>query len=207
MPRYDRDDREGQIEAAAYRLLEAHGFAATGMRAIAQEARASIETLYRWYGDKTGLFAALITRNAAEVGDLLDKMLVEGATGTAVLRRVGPALLTMLLGERAIALNRAAAADTTAMLGGLLAQKGRDTVMPRIAQVMAQALAAREFAPRPGDPVPSASELAQLWLMLLVGDLQVRRVTGAIAALTPEQVAACSDRALGYLARLYPPPH
>ncbi len=48
-----REDRQDAIAAAAYRLLEQHGFAATTMQAIAREARASMETFYRWYGDKT----------------------------------------------------------------------------------------------------------------------------------------------------------
>lgn len=205
MPRHDRDHREEQIEATAYRLLEQHGFAATGMRAIAQEARASIETLYRWYGDKTGLFAALIARNAAEAGDLLDAMLADGVAGMAVLRRVGPVLLTMLLGERAVALNRAAAADLTATLGGILAQQGRASVVPRISRVMAQALASGEFGPRPGDTPPAPGDLAELWLTLLVGDLQIRRVTGAAEVLSPDQIAARAEWALDCLVRLYPP--
>ena len=56
MARSKRDIREEEIEAAAYRLLEERGFAGTGMQAIAQAAHASNETLYRWYGDKTGLY-------------------------------------------------------------------------------------------------------------------------------------------------------
>ncbi len=204
MPRPDRDEREQQIEAAAYRLLEGRGFAATGMRMIAQEAHASIETLYRWYGDKTGMFAALIARNAAEVGDVLDGMLDQDARATAVLARAGPALLTMLLGERAVALNRAAAADATATLGPILAREGRDAMAPRIADIMARALAAEEFGPRRDEPSPQPADLAELWLTLLIGDLQIRRVTGAIGPLSPDEIARRSDAALACLGRLYP---
>lgn len=38
----------------------------------ARQARASNETLYSWYGDKQGLFKALVTRNAAKVKALLE---------------------------------------------------------------------------------------------------------------------------------------
>ncbi|MEQ8740678.1 MAG: helix-turn-helix domain-containing protein, partial [Hoeflea sp.] len=58
-----RAARQAQIEQAAYEVLEEKGYAATSMLAIAKRARASNETLYNWYGDKTGLFRALVVRN------------------------------------------------------------------------------------------------------------------------------------------------
>ena len=54
----------------------------------------------------------------------------------------------------------------------------------------------REVTPR---------ELTELWLDLLTGSLQVRRVTGAIQPLTPEQIGLRNLRALDALVRLYPP--
>ena len=62
-----RSLRQQQIEAAAYEVLEAKGYGGTSMQGIAKHARASNETLYNWYGDKQGLFRALVTRNAEEV--------------------------------------------------------------------------------------------------------------------------------------------
>ena len=83
MARSKRDIREEEIEAAAYRLLEERGFAGTGMQAIAQAAHASNETLYRWYGDKTGLYRALITRNARLIVEQIARHLglLPGSTG------------------------------------------------------------------------------------------------------------------------------
>ena len=192
-----RADREEAIATAAYGLLEQQGFAGTTMQAIARQARASMETLYRWYGDKTGLFRALITRNADEIAATLD---ANTATGLPALAQIGPPLLAMLLGPRAVALNRAAAADPTASLGAALATGGRDALFTRLVGLMQQALADGTLA---GD---SAEALTDLWLSLLIGDLQIRRVTGALQPLSPQAIAQRADRAMENLTRLHAGP-
>jgi AcrR family transcriptional regulator len=192
-----REDRQDAIAAAAYRLLEQHGFAATTMQAIAREARASMETFYRWYGDKTGLFRALIARNTAEVATRLDAL---DSPGLDRLQGTGAALLTMLLGDRAVALNRAAAADATGTLGAALAEGGRNALLPRLHATVAQAQAAGALAPD-----ADTATLTEHWLALLLGDLQIRRVTGAMPALPPAAIAQRAETAATLLARLYAP--
>jgi len=182
----NREKREAQIVEAAYELLEKKGFDGVSMLGVARAAKASNETLYRWYGDKHGLFMALVARNVAEVeaslsegeGDLKD-----------VLDQFGPVLLGMLLGPRAIALNRAAAADGTGALGMALAQGGRDVVRPKLVAIMAKL-----------DPSGTKEDLfsrAELYFTLLIGDLQIRRVTRVLGPLTPQEIQARSDTALG----------
>ena len=205
MPRQNRDDREEEIEAIAYRLLEARGYSGVGMQDIAQAARASNETLYRWYGDKAGLFRALIARNADQLGTALTQAAERGERGIAVLHAVGPLLLTMLLSERAVALNRAAAADPSGDLGCALADAGRNACTPKLVQVITDAQAGGELATRRDGREVTPHELTELWLTLLIGDLQVRRVTGALAPPTKDEIGQRSQRALEYLARLYPP--
>ncbi len=53
------DERRRAVLDAALTVLERQGYAGTSMLDIAREARASKETLYAWFGDKKGLFAAL----------------------------------------------------------------------------------------------------------------------------------------------------
>lgn len=72
--------RQESIERAAYAVLDAKGFVGTSMLAVAQAARASNETLYGWYGDKTGLFRALVRRNTAELKALLEEEIAKGRT-------------------------------------------------------------------------------------------------------------------------------
>ena len=104
----NKAEREAQIAEAAYAVLGEKGFAGLSMLAVAKRAKASNETLYRWYGDKIGLFRALILRNAEQVTAQLETLPERGA-GREVLEALGAALLDMLLSPRAVALNRAAA--------------------------------------------------------------------------------------------------
>ncbi|WP_137702485.1 TetR/AcrR family transcriptional regulator [Marimonas lutisalis] len=191
-----RAARAKEIEAAAYRVLDAKGYEGLSMQAVAKDAKASNETLYRWYGDKTGLFEALIAGNTALVRAALEEA-QEGAP-LEVLARVGPVLLNMLLGPRAVALNRAAAADASGTLGRALGKAGRETVAPWIAGVMQRA---RDEGILRGEPM----EMAEAWFALLIGDLQVRRVTGAMAPPDAEVVAERAAQALARLQRLFPP--
>ncbi|WP_420324657.1 TetR/AcrR family transcriptional regulator [Mameliella sp.] len=189
----NKADREAQIAEAAYAILAEKGFAGLSMLAVAKRARASNETLYRWYGDKTGLFRSLILRNTAQVTERLDA-LHDAGPGREVLQEMGAALLDMLLSERAVALNRAAAADASDTLGAVLAEAGRGTVFPRLVAVFGRLSAAGEVA---GPP----EEVTALWIDLLVGDWQLRCVTGAMPppdeAARAARVRRAADGVLG----------
>lgn len=187
-----RTQRKAQIEAAAYTLLAEKGFQNMSMLAVAKAAKASNETLYRWYGDKTGLFQALIESNADRVADRLKEQLGGATDPSDALTELGPLLLGMLLSDRAVALNQAAASDATGALGKVLAEQGRGKVFPLIVSLF-EHLCERRIL------VGDAGELASLYIDLLVGDLQIRRATGALDAL-PED--ALVDRAHKAKARL-----
>ncbi|WP_238366805.1 TetR/AcrR family transcriptional regulator [Mesobacterium pallidum] len=192
-----RNARAAQIEAAAYALLADKGYAGLSMNGVAKAAKASMETLYRWYGDKTGLIRALIAGNTASLEDTLE--VAEDADAGDALDQAGARLLTMLLGPAAVALNRAAAADASGDLGRLLAEGGREVVAPRIAALMGRAQAQGVLGPAP------EAEQAEAWFALLIGDLQLRRVTGALPQPGAAFIEARSTQALARLTRLFPP--
>lgn len=197
MRQENREVRARLIEAAAYEVLEEKGFSGMSVQAVAKAAKASNETLYRWYGDKTGLFEALIRGNSNLVRDALDATAAEAALES--LHRIGPVLLSMLLGDRAVALNKAAAADAGGTLGRALAQEGRSAIAPRIIAIMEDARIAGHLG---GGTV---QEMAEVYFSLLIGDLQVRRVTGALPMPREEYIAKRADDAVTNLQRLYPP--
>lgn len=164
--------RQERIEQAAYAVLEAKGYAGASMLAIARAAKASNETLYNWYGDKTGLFKALVVRNAEQVKLQLEEGLNSGAPPLELLHALGPRLLALLISPRAIQLNRAAAADPTGELGAVISERGREAVAPLIGEVMQRARDAEELE------FGTVAGAVGLYLDLLVGDLQIRRVLG-----------------------------
>ena len=196
-----RSLRQAEIEQAAYAVLDDKGYEATSMLAVARAARASNETLYNWYGDKTGLFRALVRRNAAEVKALLEAEIAAGGDAVEALARIGPVLLALVTSDRAVALNRAAAADPTGELGRAIAAEGRDTVAPLIAAVLAQGRAKGQLA---FDDLAMACET---YLGLLIGDLQIRRVIGRLPQPDADAIARRGAMAMRHLLRLFAPTH
>lgn len=186
-----RDDkksiRQQQIETAAYALLEEKGYGGTSMLGIARQARASNETLYNWYGDKQGLFQALVARNAEEVKQHLEAALETDHDALSILRTLGPKLLTLLTGDRAVALNRAAAADSSGELGDTLSKAGREAVFPLLERVLVRAQKDGQLR------FENSGEAVGLYLDLLIGDLQIRRVIGRQPR---PSVTFCHDRAM-----------
>ncbi|WP_298914132.1 TetR/AcrR family transcriptional regulator [uncultured Roseobacter sp.] len=191
-----RSRRQKQIEEAAYKLLEVKGYSGTSMLGIAKEARASNETLYNWYGDKQGLFQALVTRNAEEVKRHLEAELETDHDALSILGTLGPKLLRLLTGDRAVALNRAAAADRTGELGATLSKAGREAVFPLLEQVLLRARHDGQLA------FEHAGEAVGLYLDLLIGDQQIRRVIGRLPSPSEAVCEERSERALGYLRQL-----
>ena len=171
-----RAKRHDAIAEAAYGLLAEKGYRGMTMSALAKAAKASHETLYAWYGDKDGLIGHLVSDNAARVSDLLDAALDEDRPALETLEALGPLLLEVLTGARAVALNRAAAADPSGQVGRVLSRFGRETVGPKIGRVVAQAIGEGTLA---GD----VRDLSELFIALLVGDLQIRRAIGVMPEL------------------------
>jgi AcrR family transcriptional regulator len=185
--------RHEAIAAAAYTLLAEKGYDGASMLSIAKMAKASNETLYRWYGDKQGLFRALVQDNAALIADQLGQAISRNDDPMQTLTRVAPVFLSMLLGERAVLLNRAAASEPTGELGAALSAGGREVVQPLFKDVM--------MGIAKGDNA-QAEMLTGAFLGLLVGDLQIKRVIGVHPVLTPIQIDARVTGALHLFSKL-----
>lgn len=192
-----REKRREEIEALAFALLEEEGFEGTSMKAIAARARASMETLYNWYGDKLGLFAALVDRNTDRVLKQLNASEPQTAPPEDRLRMTAETLLAMLSSPKAIALNRAAIADATGRLGTLLTSSGREVVGPHLAGLLIDWRATGEVDF--DDPRTATATFVNL----LVGDHQIRRATRAEKELTSKEVKARTRRALNQFRKLY----
>lgn len=191
-----RSQRQMQIETAAYEVLESKGYGGTSMLGIAKQAGASNETLYNWYGDKQGLFQALVTRNAEEVKGHLEEGLQAETDVFSILGTLGPKLLVLLTGDRAVALNRAAAADSRGELGATLSKAGREAVFPLLEQVLLHAKHEGLLS------FEHSGAAVELYLDLLIGDLQIRRVIGRMPSPSKAFCEERSERAVVHLRRL-----
>lgn len=176
----DGGARHAEILAAALAVLQERGYQKATMSAVASRARASKETLYNWYGDKRGLFAALIADNASQLKAALNATPADGhgAEARTTLIAFGRSFLELLLGDRAIALNRAAIADAPqdGTLAQLLAQQGRDAVFPKLRQVLERERTAGRLQ------IDDIEDAGETLLGLLLTDRQVRRLLGTLPA-------------------------
>lgn len=193
--------RRERIEEAAYAVLKESGYKAASLLAIARRASVSNETLYNWYGNKQALFRSLIEANAKEARELLEGALQRGSDPLDTLAALGPLLLSLVTGDNAVVLNRAAAGDIsdTKTLGPTIAQFGRDTIAPLVRDLL-------QAASRCGhidcdDPAAAAD----IYFRLLIGDLQVRRIIGAIDELPLPEIGRRASGALALFLRLYAP--
>lgn len=186
-------ERRRLIEEAAYELIDEKGYDNISMLAIAKRAKASNETLYRWYGDKKGLFQAMVIRNADDVYESLLQDLDRQRDPMQILEDISLKLLRLLTSDRAIALNRAAAADPSGELGIALSKVGRERVLPLISKVLGQIKDQGTF----GDL--SLEEVTRLYMSLLIGDLQIRRAIGGMPAPNETELKITTRKALDHL--------
>ena len=186
-------ERRRLIEEAAYELIDEKGYDNISMLAIAKRAKASNETLYRWYGDKKGLFQAMVIRNADDVYESLIQDLDRQRDPMQTLEDISLKLLRLLTSDRAIALNRAAIADASGELGIALSKVGRERVLPLISKVLGQIKDQGTF----GDL--SLEEVTRLYMSLLIGDLQIRRAIGVMPAPNETELKTTTRKALDHL--------
>lgn len=193
--------RRARIEDAAYAVLKESGYKSASLLAIAQRASVSNETLYNWYGNKQGLFRSLIEANARDAKALLEGALQGEGDPLDTLAALGPILLSLVTDDKAIVLNRAAAGDVgdTKSLGPAIAQFGRDAIAPLLRDLLQAASLSGLIAC--DDPAVAAD----IYLRLLIGDLQVRRVIGAIDEMPPAAIERRASEAMALFLQLHAP--
>ncbi|MGI6855041.1 TetR/AcrR family transcriptional regulator [Mesorhizobium sp. 1B3] len=194
-------ERRKRIEDAAYAVLCESGYKSTSLLSVARQASASNETLYNWYGNKQGLFRSLIEENAREARKLLSDALTEAHDPLATVWALGPILLALVTSNRAVALNRAAAADVaeTHSLGPSISELGRETIRPLLSELLGRA--AHEGLIACTDP----DHAVDIYFRLLIGDLQIRRVIGVLPELTPTEIEERAEGAMILFVRLFAP--
>ncbi len=194
--------RRLEIFEAAYRMLAEKGYKGTTMLGVAKAAGASNETMYNWFGNKQGLLAEMISENAKAVGEQLGSMFADDHPSYPIerLTQFGEMLLILLTGEKSVALNRAAAADASegAVLGALLAENGRKKIVPQLAEVFKDAQKRRILG-----TAHDCDEIAEVYVALLLGDVQIRRAIGVTQAPGRENTRTHSQRVSELILQLF----
>lgn len=190
-------ERREEILKVALSVLAERGYRGANMREIAKRAQASKETLYAWFGDKRGLFEELVRWQAQRLEAVLVPNLERGADEPSeVLRAFAVELQRLLLGERAVVINRTAISEapTDPTFAQILAALGRGSIVPKLERYLEgqQARGRLEFE--------DAGTAVDALIGLAIGDQQVRRLLGVLPMPEPEQIEARAERAVrGFL--------
>jgi AcrR family transcriptional regulator len=188
--------RERVLEAAATVLRE-RGYRGTTTAAVAAAAGVSKESLYSWFGDKSGLFAEVVRRNAATMNAHLESAVAREEPLGDALPRLGRDLLALLVGDASVAINRAAMGELpdNGELAAVLLEHGRFTTGPLAERLL------RQGADRDGLRMEDPAAAFRLFYGLLVQDTQIRVLLGGPGP-SRRQIADAADRATEQLLRL-----
>ncbi len=195
----DRAQRRDVILDTATAILREKGYRDTTMLEVARRVSASKETLYAWFGNKSGLFQAVIRRNADTVRTVLEAHLDGDAPVDEALADVGRALAGLLLGDGAVAINRAAISEARSepVLARILVETGREATQPFFVRYLERCR--RRNLLDFDDPW----EAAETFLGLLLGDKQVRRLLGVVDIPDAGEIETRARQAAVKFLRLY----
>jgi AcrR family transcriptional regulator len=190
-------ERREEILEVALSVLSERGYRGASMLEIARRAQASKETLYAWFGGKRGLFEEVVRWQAELVEAAIAPNLERDVDDPeAVLRSFALELQRLLLGDRAVMINRAAISEATSdpTLARILAARGRDSVVPKLERYLE---GQRERGRLDFEEVGAAIDAL---IGLAIGDRQVRRLLGTLPKPGPEEMEARAERAMrGFL--------
>jgi AcrR family transcriptional regulator len=192
----ERELRRRRILDAAFDELLEHGYDKLTMLGIASRAGASKETLYTWFGDREGLFAALIQDNADGSAEAVRAALSAAADPRETLIGYATGLLGLLTSPRSIALNRAAM--TSPELARILLESGRHRIGPLVEHYLAQVAGAGQL------DITDTDDAFRLLYGLVVQDTQIRTLLGEPAP-SAEGIAERARGAVEHFLRLTAP--
>jgi AcrR family transcriptional regulator len=193
-------ERREEILKVALSVLAERGYRGASMLEIARRAQASKETLYAWFGDKRGLFEELVRWQAERVDAVITPNLErDGDDPSEVLRGFAQELQRLLLGERAVVINRAAISEAASdpTFARVLATQGRGSVVPKLERYL-------EGQRERGRLVfEDAGTAVDALIGLTLGDQQVRRLLGVLPIPKEEQIEVRAEKTVKQFLTLF----
>ncbi|WP_310619134.1 TetR/AcrR family transcriptional regulator [Flexibacterium corallicola] len=193
--------RQKAVLDSALQLLVAGGEKALTTSAIARSAGCSKESLYKWFGDRDGLLAAIVARQASKVYapglPARDFTLLQF---TQELEKFAHDLLAVVSGEVSIALNRLAVSSTSkgdASLGSLLQEHGRGRIGKAVTSILQRGIDAGFL--QAADTRTAYQDLYGL----ILRDLHLRLLLGDSLKIEETDFNAAAHRAIAQFMKLY----
>ena len=192
--------RQQAVLTAALGLLVEGGDRLT-MTAVARRASCSKETLYKWFGDRDGLLTATVQWQAAKVRmPHVDRRRLDAAALRQSVEQVALDLLSTIVGEVSVTLNRLAIAHAGAEnrgLGAIVLENGPLAIRNRLKPVLEAGREARLLR------FDSSEEAYRTFFGLVVRDVQIRLRLGDGLTYSAEDVARDARAATAQFFELY----
>lgn len=196
------DPREEEILHAAFEEFTEKGFHGATMLAVAGRARASKATLYGRFGNKEGLFQALLAWGCRQM--LVDlRSIVEDETRDPrdALADCAVMLLVSMSSPGALALLRIAIAEGTRQpeVGRIFASLTRDPIVALMRQLIERMLRAEVIA------AEEPAEFGRSFIGMLRGDLFYQALLGTVPPPDPQELERLARQTAARLLRAFAP--
>jgi AcrR family transcriptional regulator len=178
----ERHRRETDILTAALGVFLRSGYGASTVDELAAAAQVTKRTLYAYYGDKAGLFAAMVRDLAAAVS-------LDAASDRDTLETLAARIVARVHSDELVGLHQLVIAESTRFpeLAVILHSSGDARHIARLAEHLR------------AERGPAAEPLAEPLFSLLLGEGHRRRLLGIDPPPTGAQAAAHADAALTLL--------
>ncbi len=169
----ERRAREAEILANVLRVFLLRGYGASTVDELAAAAQVTKRTLYAYYGDKAGLFAAMVTQLAATVS-------LDATSDDDTLEVLAARIVSRVHSDELVGLHRLVIAESTRFpeLALILHSSGDARHIARLAEHIR------------AERGPASEPLAEPLFSLLLGEKHRRRLLGIDPPPTPAQAAA-----------------
>ncbi|MCW2931722.1 MAG: TetR/AcrR family transcriptional regulator [Actinomycetia bacterium] len=178
----ERRAREAQILSAALEVFLRSGFGNSTIDELAAASKVTKRTVYAYFGDKPGLFRAMVTDLAAGVS-------LDAATDHGTLEALAARIVYRVHSDELVGLHRLVIAESSRFpeLASVLHSQGDAR---HIARLAAHIRAERH---------PGHASLAEPLFSLLLGERHRRRLLGLDPAPSIAQAASHADQSLAWL--------
>lgn len=193
--------RQEAVLECALGLLVDGGEKALTTAGLARKANCSKESLYKWFGDRDGLLAAVVTYQARQVHFPPESgATADGQTYRAYLVEFATELLAVLLGDSSVALNRLSIGQSRRednRLGSLLLIRGKKMISAK-ARALLEAGRHRGYL-----RFEDAEEAYQVLYGLAVRDVHIRLLLGDEASEAERDLKAQAQVAVDRFYKLF----
>lgn len=183
--------REALLKAATTAFLE-HGYGGTTLDMIIQRAGGSKRTLYDLFGDKAGLFSAVMSELSQNLLQRIERQDLEHSTLAEGLQSYGENFVKFILAPTELALYRVLVAESPTFpeLGAEFFHSFPDTIRRRMVQYFEKYMARGELN------IDDADMAASQFLGLCAGSLHLRAVLYPASLPSEEQITLFVRRAV-----------